>query len=177
MRVFKEINVKTNDKLAVLRYLAGIIPTLIARGSIGHFHYFLDEPWECGDVVIRVEGNVGIVDAIPKSFSTFEIQDFDDEGAERQAYGIYWDAVKDIFQAASLLGLKLAANPERPEILRVAKIAHCMANTLGYTIGNESQMRMELTERAKLFKGVKTFRGFDPRSIAPPIVKRGLLKV
>ena len=161
--LFKEIRINSEyyDSIYVLRKLAKVIPMLLESGKLQDFHYFF-EP----DIWIRLQGDEETINSVFLLFPNSTLHDYIWEGEEQ--WSIFWDEVKQIFQSISLLGLKLASNPNnRPSILKYAKLAHCMANALGYKIRDERNLRREMIKRAK-----QRIRGKEDL-----LVKRGLLEI
>ena len=96
-----ELNIKTKDKLKVLRNLSPIIKGLLNSGVVTHFHYFLDEPW--GDISLRIETTTP--EEVKKEFGKIgKWRDFD-QFNEQKDWEPYWEEFKQFFQAASLFSL------------------------------------------------------------------------
>ena len=158
--VSKEIRTNSTST-SILATLASVIPDLLESGKLQHFHYFF-EP----DIWVRLQGDEEVINDVHSLFPDSELHDYIWEGQEQ--WSVFWEDVKHIFQSVSLLGLKLVANSkDRPDILKYAKLAHCMANTLGYEIKDERDLRIEMIRRAKL--------GIRGKEVL--LVKRGLLGI
>ena len=124
------------------------------------WHFFFGEPGAAA-FVLRVEakwtdGALAALDALRKkesaNWQTNVYTNVSPYVHDELAFGDFYQAVLDYFQACSVLALKILGNRDSlPPLVNDLKLFHCFANMLGYSRADEAARYEVMAARAAYF--------------------------
>lgn len=139
--------------------------------------YFFHEPWSALTFrcVLPTTRAAILLEADRRKFAVEQREEADDE----TAYGDFWPEVQHLFQAVSILAMRLYASGERPEILTIPKLVHVAMNTLGLSTDEEIALLEEWLPIKRMIaedlKAGKIGRGYKLN--VAPYKRRGKLRM